>query len=388
MRKLKRLFFSIVIGVFIYAGFLSFFHQEGKIPIPQLEYEAEEVKNEMEEEAKKEKKNNNKLTTIDNEEDIYPYIEKELEKGKEKITFYMSSDYIADDIFEDINHKIDVYFGKVINYETDSVLDEDNEKYQKITLYANIQDEYYAERYLLEGEEIPEDMEEAQAISDKATEILDALSLDEDTAYQKEKKIHDYLVDNVTYTKKDSSNEHAAYKALIEGECVCDGYSRAMKLLCDLSDVECKLIRGTSKGNHMWNMVKLDGNWYHLDVTFDDKEESGFEDGYYAYFNNTDDMISFNHKWNTGRYPHADCYDYNYYVINNSFVAKEDLYDYLLEKANEGADNFELYVENASKEDFSKDNLSYLFDESNLQHYHYTSSNKGDNIVLNMEFDY
>ena len=56
MRKLKRLFFSIIIGVLIYAGFLSFFHKEKNISIPQFEYEAEEVKTEMEEEAEKSQK--------------------------------------------------------------------------------------------------------------------------------------------------------------------------------------------------------------------------------------------------------------------------------------------------------------------------------------------
>lgn len=56
---------------------------------------------------------------------------------------------------------------------------------------------------------------------------------------------------------------------------VCEGYSKAFKYLCDESDIGCLIVEGhigtgTGAGNHMWNYVELDGNWYLVDVTNND----------------------------------------------------------------------------------------------------------------------
>jgi len=59
---------------------------------------------------------------------------------------------------------------------------------------------------------------------------------------------------------------------------VCEGYARAMKVLCDKTNIPCILMSGKAAANsfdladnHMWNYVQMeDGNWYALDATFDD----------------------------------------------------------------------------------------------------------------------
>lgn len=56
---------------------------------------------------------------------------------------------------------------------------------------------------------------------------------------------------------------------------VCEGYAKAFKYLCDESDIGCLIVEGhigsgTGAGNHMWNYVELDGNWYLVDVTNND----------------------------------------------------------------------------------------------------------------------
>ncbi len=48
---------------------------------------------------------------------------------------------------------------------------------------------------------------------------------------------------------------------------VCEGYSKAMQYLCDLSGIECYI---ATSDNHMWNIIVLDGTSYHVDVTFAD----------------------------------------------------------------------------------------------------------------------
>lgn len=57
---------------------------------------------------------------------------------------------------------------------------------------------------------------------------------------------------------------------------VCEGYARALKVLCDEAGIPCVLVDGTavnSSGSgspHMWNYVKVDGNWYAVDTTWND----------------------------------------------------------------------------------------------------------------------
>lgn len=71
---------------------------------------------------------------------------------------------------------------------------------------------------------------------------------------------------------------------------VCEGYSRAFKVLCDELGIPCVLVEGYSKssasasaGSHMWNYVQLDGSWYAVDVTWNDPVVSGVESAVSGY---------------------------------------------------------------------------------------------------------
>ena len=87
--------------------------------------------------------------------------------------------------------------------------------------------------------------------------------------------IHDYLAETVTYDYDHYKNHtipataYTAYGALVLKSCVCCGYAEAMKLLMDKVGIPCVKVT-SSKMNHAWNMVQLDGEWYHVDVTWDD----------------------------------------------------------------------------------------------------------------------
>lgn len=78
---------------------------------------------------------------------------------------------------------------------------------------------------------------------------------------------HDYLAG--TYEYDDSSTHYEPYSLLIEGSAVCQGYSLAMCSLCQAVDIPCYCVASKERG-HMWNVVQVDGEWYHLDATFDD----------------------------------------------------------------------------------------------------------------------
>lgn len=113
--------------------------------------------------------------------------------------------------------------------------------------------------------------------------------------YEDIKMVHDYLVDNINYDSSLSKqNIYSIYGALVNRECVCEGYARAFKYLLDELNIPCVMVIGTgtnSQGeteNHAWNYVQLNGNWYAVDATWDDPVVIGggtaSEESRYKYF--------------------------------------------------------------------------------------------------------
>ena len=115
--------------------------------------------------------------------------------------------------------------------------------------------------------------------------------------FTREWYFHDLLCRTVTYDLT-ASAPHTAWGALVEGRAVCDGYARAMTLLCRLAGIRCGMVSGTSttaKGTnaHAWNILCIDGVWTQLDATFDDLDSGNFIS--YFYFNLTDERMGVNH---------------------------------------------------------------------------------------------
>ena len=113
--------------------------------------------------------------------------------------------------------------------------------------------------------------------------------------YEDIKMVHDYLIDNISYDSSLSkANIYNIYGALVNRECVCEGYARAFKYLLDELNIPCVMVIGTgtnSQGeteNHAWNYVQLNGNWYAVDTTWDDPVVIGggtaSEESRYKYF--------------------------------------------------------------------------------------------------------
>ena len=111
----------------------------------------------------------------------------------------------------------------------------------------------------------------------KISEALSWVDFDSMTQFQAVQALHDYLVRNCAYntslvsgTSPTETTSYSAYGALVDGSCVCQGYSLAYKLLLSRLGLSCVLVMSQSM-NHAWNMVQMDdGNWYHVDTTWDD----------------------------------------------------------------------------------------------------------------------
>ncbi|MBQ8295338.1 MAG: transglutaminase domain-containing protein [Clostridia bacterium] len=129
---------------------------------------------------------------------------------------------------------------------------------------------------------------------------------------EKEKVVCDHLIRTVTYQLNDTHNQNAG-TALAYGRGQCSGISRAAKLLFDFAGLKSVVVTGkgipTGKPPeaHAWNMVEIDGQWYHLDITFmighnPDKREPF----YYDFFNQDDAEAQKNHSWDAAKYPVCD----------------------------------------------------------------------------------
>ncbi len=118
-------------------------------------------------------------------------------------------------------------------------------------------------------------------------------ALKETSIYNKAKTLHDELCKRANYATDSNDKEiYSAYGALLNGQAVCEGYARAFQLLCNYAGIENTLVSGTSKGvGHLWNMVKTEDGWYHIDCTWNDLAK----DFTYTYFCLTDSQIITDH---------------------------------------------------------------------------------------------
>ena len=127
------------------------------------------------------------------------------------------------------------------------------------------------------------------AFNAEAEEILSGITPSM-SDYEKELYIHDALAARIVYAEAD--NAHNAYGALVNGVAVCEGYAEAFQYLLQQAGIQSFIIDGESSGQaHAWNAVNIGGNWYHVDLTWDDRET----DLYHAYFNLTDTRIREDH---------------------------------------------------------------------------------------------
>lgn len=130
------------------------------------------------------------------------------------------------------------------------------------------------------------------------------------TDFEKVKALHDYLVLNTQYDYKNylkktvPANSYNAYGALVKNVAVCDGYTRAMILLLDKVGIENHYVTGKVKGgNHSWNMVKIDGKYYHLDATWNDPVPNQPNRVFYNYFLVNDSKMKKTHSWDKSSVP-------------------------------------------------------------------------------------
>lgn len=102
------------------------------------------------------------------------------------------------------------------------------------------------------------------------------------TDYEKEVFVHDSLVEKLNYDLNAPINQ-SAYSALVQNRTVCAGYARAFQYIMQQLSIPTYYCTGYAGQNHAWNIIKLDGEYYNVDVTWDDTKPSTYD-----YFNCSD----------------------------------------------------------------------------------------------------
>ena len=319
----------------------------------------------------------NDIPLIHNMDELKAYVEEQLQHGTSEFTF-STKDLDMEDI-QNINSLLHGYYGDVVKCKSEGNILSST---VNMTLYCKLSDNYYVERNYYKGEEIPQDNQEALELAEICKRIMRKMKTEvsEDaTDYEKELWIHDYIVTHTSYgysegedAQTDNSTAHESYGALVSHKAVCNGYAFGMKLLCTLAGVECRIITGQGNGeNHAWNLVRLEDEWYHVDVTWDDPSPD--QDGriFYNYLNINDERASLGHIWNTDRYPEATSMDYNYFIQNDLYC--ED-YDEFKEKCirilqEEDRNHIQLMVGDYDGGIYSDMNMEFLFDYSDARSY-------------------
>lgn len=152
-----------------------------------------------------------------------------------------------------------------------------------------------------------------KTVSKRVNQIMKSCIKQNMSNYDKVKAVHNWLIRNVKYdyyrlqTGTIPKVSHTAKGALIKKVAVCDGYAHAFQMIMNKLKIPCKFVVGRSQGvGHGWNMVKLGGKWYHVDVTFDDPIVNNSNTNTkprYTYFLKSSATMSKSHTWKKSKYP-------------------------------------------------------------------------------------
>lgn len=171
-------------------------------------------------------------------------------------------------------------------------------------------------------------LKEVQELTERCERIANGLikRSNSDDTYERVKMLHDFLVRNVVYENDGKKERHNIIGPLIEKKSVCDGFSVAFKFLLDKIGIPCIVVTGTawdqqsgSDGNHAWNLVELENQWTHIDVTFD-TTMSSYGVIRYDYFGLTTEKIQRDHRYDKSNLPKVSTTFEDYYTRDGAVI--------------------------------------------------------------------
>lgn len=192
--------------------------------------------------------------------------------------------------------------------------------------YKNAENAEMIPEYLFEKKKILENQKALKSRVEKLARPAMKLSETDKLLY-----IHDFICQNVHYDKLKKAYSHEIIGSLGQGVAVCEGIAKAVKILCDALNIWCVIALSEAnpekgiKYRHAWNIVKVNGKYYHLDATFDNTV--GKDDQIrYDYFLLSDKQIFRDHEALIWPMPKCEDNDHFYYKEKKlSFTRMEDV---------------------------------------------------------------
>ena len=316
--------------------------------------------------------------------DIFTKIQTSIKNAEEEITLNNLSDFDKNYITENLMthlYKVEPYVGYI----------------EKIN-YVDYKDSLTLEiKYKLNRGRVLIEIIQSEL---KANEIVkEELKLEGLSEGDKVKKIHDYLVKEV---EKNRNNHDLAvpYRVLYANNANYEGYTKAFQLLLNKAGVKNISINGYVERNkeHMWNLVSIDNEWNHIDLTWNNKDiiaELGefteikddalkllSFDYSRAYYLLTDKYIEKSHSWDKSLYPVSESELSRTMQLYNFKSSSLEYKIPILEKYNIVRNNSELskILMDNIKENNNKFYFTILdetnFESKNVDDYVYSTSNE------------
>jgi transglutaminase/protease-like cytokinesis protein 3 len=118
-----------------------------------------------------------------------------------------------------------------------------------------------------------------RSILEKSSEVIEMLITNDMDDYQKQLAIHDWIIDWASFDTEIYNNSPTArphphndnpYGVLIGQRGMCSGFTLTFQLFMDMLDIESIVVEGTNNFGdfHSWNLVRINGEWYAVDVTW------------------------------------------------------------------------------------------------------------------------
>lgn len=200
-------------------------------------------------------------------------------------------------------------------------------------------------------------------------------TLDGKTELEKEKYVYDTLFYNCIYDET-MSHSGSAYGSLIENVGRCEALSKGFTWCMRKLDIECLCVSGTPLWNpnslyseHSWNIVKINDEWYHVDITTDNVQLDSLKENLpdYGFFNASDRMIADNREIRESfvslGIPVCSSETFNYHIMNNQFLASdradEDHFDSILlsHLSEDGIKALSVKFENQADYEYARDRI-------------------------------
>jgi hypothetical protein len=198
-----------------------------------------------------------------NKQEVLNVIYTVLNSGWDEFSFYCDDSY--KECYDEINEiaNDEELLGSINNFV------HPYNTYEKISISINNFDKVTISiKHLYTSEDILK-------IDQEVTTIYNSLITSSLSDYEKIKKIHDYLINQTSYDQKKEKDENGNYKyksnmaygPLIYKKALCGGYTDAMALFLEKMNIPNYRV---ASENHIWNLVYINNEWKHLDLTWDD----------------------------------------------------------------------------------------------------------------------